>query len=328
MPAPIDPSKIAVANLPPQDDFDDSFDATLDLAPEPKPRPAAKAPPPEPPAPVHLPATVRRARKLGASAEMIGGMSSEELEDWIDDANEQRARDREQQAADRAVQNFMRASQQPTKPPTDEDDDLSLDEEIEKAIDPKVVRLLKKIPELVKENRQLKQSGEARAQNEVSEAVDEALEEIARPELYGEGDVTSIAKESREMKVRMALIGAAGVTAGDSPSLVRRKIKAAHKLLYGTTQAPKAAEPELEDDTPTYGGAPAPAPAPKVARQPNGKPRPTAEQYERGATQPPTNRGKKQPKSKQAAYAAVAQKMQEMQLTDDDFAYEEDGIPE
>lgn len=323
MAAPTDPTKVTVANLPPED-FDSEFDADVDLVPrkgQTAPAPAAQST-----GHVHSQSTKRRAMKLGATAEQIASTPPDELEDWIDTTTEEVTRAREQAAEDRAVQRYHRAQSQPTAAPArEEEDELSFDDEDLEGIRPKLAKALKKIPELVKQNRELRQAGETRAQSDASDAVDEALEEINRPDLYGDGDAATADRTGRGWKVRLALFGAAAIAAGDSPSIVRRKIKGAHKLLYGNAPAPKV-EAE-EEETPTYGGEAAPL-SKKVARQPNGKPRVTPEEYAKGATQPPTNRGKKAPKGRQTAYAAVAQQMQEQGLTDEDFAFEEDGIPE
>lgn len=338
MAVPTDPKTIEVANQAKTADFDpkdSEFDPVLDsIEPlQPQAKPAAK-PTEQPVSPAkhqHSRSAVRRALKLGATQAQISATDPDTLEDWIDDQSEAQARLREEAAEARAIERYHRAQAAPVQQPKQEEDELALDDEFLNSIDPKAAKLLKKIPEILKQNREFAQDRERRAQTDVSEAVDEALEEIARTDLYGEGDITSIADGTAERKRRMALFSAAGITKDDSPSVVRRKVKATHKLLYGAS--PKA--PEAEPEAPTYGGEPAsagqsdlaPHTAPLVPKS-NGKPRITPDQWAAATTQPPTSRGKKQPKSKERAYAEVAKQMRENGLTDDDYAFEEEGLPD
>jgi hypothetical protein len=125
------------------------------------------------------------------------------------------------------------------------------------------------------------------------------------------------------------LITSSGITEDDGAAAIRRKLAKAHKLAYGKLET--AQEPEPEADA--YGRVPEnPPPArPTLPTVPttgtNGK-RFTPEQFQKAAVAKPTSRGRKEPKSKETAVKAVAREMQEKGITEADFYYEEEGLPD
>ncbi len=116
-------------------------------------------------------------------------------------------------------------------------------------------------------------------------------------------------------------MSAANITSADTPGQIKKKITSAANKLYGRILAPETPA----DSAGAYDEAPA---EPQIARQPNGKPRITPEQFENGTLARTTQRTRKEPPSKGKAVRAVAEKMREMNVSDGDFDhFEEDGLP-
>lgn len=318
------------------DPTDTDFDPVLDGVAEPL-APRVSATPNSPPVPSrqsqathqHTRGNVRRALTLGASRAEIDATDPDALEDWIDAETEARAREREKMARESAWREYETSQRKKVEPAPETVDEMEIDPETERLLDPGITKRLKRVKEQDKEIAELKKRLDSREENdtkrqaqETFDAVDAAIEELGRPELFGEGTIGELGK-CDEARTRQALANAAGVQVGDSPTVAKRKIQSAYKLLYKNSK--KAAVVDDDEETPTYGGA---SLAKVKPSQKNGKPRLTVEDIEEAETSPPTNRARKPIKSKRQAYKAVAEAMQSQRLSDEDFGFEEDSVPE
>lgn len=327
------------------DPRESGLDIDLDLPPEPlAPRVSAK--PSAAPVTSQIPSgethqhtrgNVRRAKRLGASPEQIAATLPDDLDDWIDAETEARAREELRMEREQMMRRYEQQSRQqpasPAAPPAEED--YSIDNtEVEglATTHPTIAKAIKKLPELMKENAALKKRLDARDQSEgqhrqqeVIDALDDGFEALEDAESYGEGSGMTLDAKSETLARREALIRAAGIDLNkDSTKTIARKLKAAHKLLGRAKAEPKkllgAYGREVDD------AEPEPEPARGLRPNGNGK-RFTREDFAAAQTATPTNRGRKQTKSKESAYAAVAKAMRDQGVADDDFR-EEDGIPE
>jgi hypothetical protein len=235
------------------------------------------------------------------------------------------------ESAWRDYEKSQRASAAKTVEPPAPDEDAEyikyLEEQVAAGVlEPKAVafqkRRIEREKQILESTVKAQQAELTRRQHEVIETLDDVIEDLARPDLYGKGaglDLIAKNGDDEGVATRNALAAAAGVDLEkDSPAVMRRKLKAAHKLLYGRVPA-KSKEAEEPEAEPT---------AYPTLRPSNGvKPRIRPEDLEGMATVPPTARARKPVKGKAAAYKAVAEQMREGSPAESDY-WEEDGLPE
>lgn len=294
---------------------DPGFDEEAESTPS---KPPAAAPPNK-----HPRGLIRRARALNFSQQDIDEADTDDLDDWVEAETAKLQREKDNAFNARSVREHVQ--NQPRQPaPVPEEDFSDLTPELDRIAEhqPAIAKVLKHLPETLQENKLLKQKIEAIEKAEVSrrqqaiwDAADEAFDIINEPERYGEGSGTQMANDDPMMWMRNSIINAAGVDVlKDSPSQAKRKIIELHKKKYPKHTA--AVEPEEEEVTATYqpsGLAARTSIEKKIAaavpRQPNGKPRLTADDFRNGTTAQPTQRGHKEPPSRRKAIREVAKSM-------------------
>lgn len=345
-----DPKTIAVANLEP-DAADSAFDPDLDLPVEPlAPRVAAPSSAPrqvQTPAQVHqhTRGNVQRALRLGATRDEIDATDPDSLDAWIDGETEARTREAVRMEREAAFREYEKQQRQPAAAlpaaPPEDDYEVPADEIAGlEATNPGVAKFSKKAPKDIKAALKRIADLEARLNTrdqtdsqkqgaEFIDALDEAFDGLAQPDIYGDGPGLSLKETSDERRLRESVIAASGITKGDSAKTIARKLAAEHKLRYGKVIKKPA--------TGAYGGVvpdeeeePAPvAPSRSLAaKQPNGKPRITREQFEGAVTNAPTPRARKAQKTVNGAVRAVQEQMQAARQGGDDFGWEEEGLPD
>ena len=268
---------------------------------------------------------VRLALKYGASREAIDHTTTGDLAEWIEEQEIIREQERDRGIRQQAVDQSRREPVE--KPVNDDGIDWGLDEAgvpiTEHSIHPPLAKVIKdqqkELRELRKALKTTTEREELRAKVSARERLDEMF--VSLPEklhgLFGSGPVEECTPE--ELSRRISILRAAGINHTDPPSSKVGARKIADALALFSQE--KTAEPEPESP---YDKSPE-----KLALQPNGKPRITPEQFKNGTLAKTTQRNDKEPKNRNSAARAVAEKMREMQLTEADFeAYEEDGMPE
>lgn len=326
-----DPKDIEVANLAAKqaEEIDDKFDNELDLEPERAPRKAQTVPNAEQPSQPsqkqqHTRGNIRRALAFGATQQQIDATHPDDLDDWIEVQNNALALERERNS--RPTPN----TKQQAPPPEEDEVDWGLHESgrplTEEDFQPGMAKFIKSQH---KENRELKKTVASLAARETKKREQELHDaydtffENASPKLYGQGQGSTMLQSTKEMKRRNHIIQLAEVDPEkDSPAVIARKLKAAHQEEYGKV----VEEPEEPEETTGYQTV-----APLnglVPRGPNGKPRITQKQLEDSALAVPTARGKKPVKGRSAAEKAVSRQMREHGHTEDDYSFEEEGLPE
>lgn len=301
-------------------------------------KPAANAKPSLAPASKskHPAGLVRRALRFGAAQAAIDAASTDELDDWVERTEIEVEREREQ--AQRARSTDEAIDRTRTRPaakaePAVEEDELGLGE-LEKELDPRVVKFLKAQTERLKaaegELKQATEREKVRQQRTTEELYDAAFAGLDKKyqKVFGDGDGREMPGTSKELRRRIAVLKESGIDVqNDSPASMRRKISKAAEELYGEILGQAAAEPK-EDDAGAYSGV---KPSQELTRKSkgNGTPRITKEQWDDGGLATPTHRASKEPKGRDRAIRAVAAQMKERGLTEDDMSgFEEDGLPE
>lgn len=280
-----------------------------------EPRASRRTPAPEeseePAEHQHPPRLVRLARVMGFSQADIDATPSEQL--FLAVQQEQQIRDAERRATPRQPEPRREEPRPaPTAPARPEEEEFDFERDFEDGQGGTVRRKVKLgdydplIQRLYTENKALRTRLEERDKAEgerekksMFARVDDAFEALGDEKLYGSGSIEELyaAGAQEEITRRNAVAAAAGIQQGDSQRTIDRKIRAAHKAVYG-------AAPAREEDAAEYGARPAK----------NGKPaRPTRrERWEGGVVARPTNRrGAALPRGNEAADQAIRDWMEE-----------------
>lgn len=298
---------------------DAGFDPELDLPPEvaddtPAPKkadaPSAPAPPTEqkpaakaPEKPAHAPRVLRLARELGISEADIAATDPAELSDWVMESLDRIAR--------------QPAAAKPSPAPEPEEDygfgEYEDEDGAKKKVDlsgyERPIRhvfktLAQELKAIKAENAELKESTRRREARDAYDAFDAAFESLgdAGKAIFGDGPGTAMDTASEESQRRHFVLQAAKLKAGDSPAVIKKKIAAAVKTLYGPVGGDSPAPKKAAKD------APAETPADDRPRAKNG--RFTAEEWEEAALAKPTSRTPPPaPKGEKLAMANLAKKM-------------------
>lgn len=318
----------------PDSQFDPELDAIRgESAAEPKPEAELEAKPDAPEAPrgqggkFHSPRVVAQAKALGIDEEEIQSLSPRDLRESVRDILFERAiqtRETNQHNAHSAPA-VPSAPSAPVEPARNEQDELDWgqDEEgnpLKESDYPKhVAALMKTVHDQAKRLKAIESSlgqvrgyVEGQARQTQAQIADKFFAQ--HPDLFGEGTVDDVDRESVEFERRALVIGKAMKLDAKVPFPQRLKKAAA---LFGVTEKAKpapASEPSYE------GGEDEPIPA---------KGRITPEQWKAGRLGPATSRnGSPEPKGDRRAAKGVARLMSEKGWSADDLGgVEEQGLP-
>lgn len=263
--------------------------------------------------PKHPRSLVRRALEINPSLtmEQIQSASLEDLDDYVE-RGEQAMR---QQAAQ---------AKPAETPPVDE---FAIPEEIRKQMWPELAQYIERLAKTTKEAKQkadsvdeLRAAVRSREAESIADAVDDAFASLPESisKRLGTGRVSEITPA--ELQRRNAVLAAAGVDLTKrlpSPKRLAKMLADGATTIFGETPAP----------VPTV---PAPASTNGYTSDANGAKRISEETWAKAGHAAPSNRvSAKEPKGDRAAIAAVAQKLKELGLNDDDdTSVEKSTVPE
>jgi hypothetical protein len=202
--------------------------------------PAAVAPP-APAAPKHPDYLVRPALEAGLSQADVDEMTTPALGRWVELFNKQQFQASKQEATQRTIEQAMGRSNPPA-PPVPPTEESLFDAELEKDLDPRLAKVLKKLAEENKELKALKGRQDqldaretARQTQAVNRMIDDAFELLGPKyeKVFGKGDYHSLGAQSKEVKRRVACLQETGLDLNNtSPAKLRAKLQEAADTLY------------------------------------------------------------------------------------------------
>ncbi len=325
-------------------------DDELDLTPTPpKAEPAATT---QPATPKHSPRSLRLAREYGISDGELAKLSPEDLEDRLEGISRQlladnRAFHREQVIRGNNQTPKEQAPLPPPKPKDEIEDILGELADPEKGLDPRVVKLFRHLnakgqapdlSELQETVKILKETETKRQQSHMADVLDAGFSELGETyaKLVGVESGLDLDPQGPQMKKRLAIIQAAGITQEDTPRKIKAKIKASAEALYGDvlpTQAPAQqpntpADPYASAMNGSHTGNPRmsqPAPTKQAPpKDPSTGRFVSKEDWEQAATARPTHREFEEPKGVRRAEKAVGRVLAEQDGGSDGYSADQD----
>lgn len=254
-------------------------------------QPSVETPKPaEPVKPQHTKLAVRMAKSFGLNDEAVNGMSSDELDEWIQEENLRREGERRIQQAQARVDGFGQPKAQiPVAPAPEPEEDYS-------DLDPRIGALPKTVKELKAELAELKKFREEsekretqRTENAFADRIDDVFDSLPAEwrDIFGEGSARDMVGTPEQINRATAFaIAVQGLKEMPGKAVLKQRILAAAKQQFG--KFIKAPAPAATEQPPEPTGYEMPSQLADRPRDTAG--RFTAEQWSAASVLSPTAR--------------------------------------